>query len=246
MMPSGARDAFLAAVSPRSPFHGLFDDLPEVCFFVKDAQGRHWAASRALLRRYGMDREREILGKTDQELLPRALAEKYRADDRRVMATRRPMSGVIELFLDARGVPTWHVVDKRPVLGRDGRVIGIMGISRRSEAHPEPGLTGRRMRRIYALIRERCAERLSIRDLARRAGLSPRQLERRFRAELWMSPRELIQRMRVERACEALRNTEHSMARIALDCGFYDQAAFTRQFKKRLGLTPGQYRRRFG
>jgi AraC-like DNA-binding protein len=63
---------------------------------------------------------------------------------------------------------------------------------------------------------------------------------------VWATPRELIVRMRVQHACDALRETSTSLADIALESGFYDQSSFTRQFKKHLGITPGEYRRRFG
>ena len=47
---------------------------------------------------------------------------------------------------------------------------------------------------------------------------------------------------RIGRACDRLRHTEAPLSELALECGYADQAAFTRQFRKSVGLTPGAYR----
>lgn len=49
---------------------------------------------------------------------------------------------------------------------------------------------------------------------------------------------------RIELACARLSWTEQAIGQIALDCGYGDQAAFTRQFRKSVGLTPRAYRER--
>ena len=51
---------------------------------------------------------------------------------------------------------------------------------------------------------------------------------------------------RIDAACDRLRLSAQPIAEIALHCGFYDQSAFTRQFKAVTGLTPGQYRKQTG
>jgi len=56
--------------------------------------------------------------------------------------------------------------------------------------------------------------------------------------------KEFVLRARVQAAAELLRSTGRPIAEIALDCGFYDQSAFTRQFRKRTGVTPERWRRR--
>jgi PAS domain S-box-containing protein len=237
---------FLARIGPESQFHVLFDALAELCMFAKDVEGRLRVANRALLRRLGLKDERELLGKTDFDLLPRGLAEKYRADDRRVMATRKPLLRIVELFLDTRGIPTWHVTNKFPVFSRDGEVLGVMGTIEREDARSQPAISGREFIRAYEHIKENCAGPISLSRLAARGKISLRQFERRFRERLRMSPRELIMRMRVDRACDQLRSTRDRIAEVALACGFYDQAVFTRQFKKQLGMTPAEYRRTYG
>jgi AraC-like DNA-binding protein len=51
-----------------------------------------------------------------------------------------------------------------------------------------------------------------------------------------------VLRARIEQACHRLRHSLDPISEIALDCGYADQASFTRQFRKSVGLTPSAYR----
>ena len=237
---------FLDRIAPASQLHLLFDALPDLCMFAKDVEGRLRVVNQALLRRFGARHEKEVLGKTDFDILPRGLAEKFRIDDQRVMESRKPLLRLHELFLDARGVPTWHVTNKFPIFSRKGDVLGVMGTIESDDARGPAGMADQALHRAFDYIRENCATPLSVPALAESCGLSVRQFERRFRDQLRMSPRDLIMRMRVQRACGRLRRSKERIAEVSLACGFYDQADFSRQFRKQVGMTPGEYRRRYG
>jgi transcriptional regulator GlxA family with amidase domain len=83
---------------------------------------------------------------------------------------------------------------------------------------------------------------LRVQDLARDAGMTPSQFERRVRAIVHISPRQLLTKTRLEAAAAALRETQIPIGEIAQSCGFYDQALFSRQFRQATGLSPRQYR----
>jgi PAS domain S-box-containing protein len=68
----------------------------------------------------------EIAGKTDFDFYPAALAEKYRADDARVMATRKPERLEEEYVRDGRTVAVETI--KSPVIDADGNVTGVLGV----------------------------------------------------------------------------------------------------------------------
>jgi AraC-like DNA-binding protein len=75
--------------------------------------------------------------------------------------------------------------------------------------------------------------------------LSRRQLERRFQQEIGLSPAHLKQLHRVKRARQMIAANPHlPLTQVAVDCGFYDQPHFIRNFQKITGQTPGQYKQR--
>ncbi|MCB1232733.1 MAG: AraC family transcriptional regulator [Verrucomicrobiae bacterium] len=240
------RDRFLRAIPPERHFHRLFDHLPGILFFAKDTEGRLLAANRALLRLYGYQREEEFWGVTDFELLPRSLAEKFRQDDLKVIETGEPMLQIVELFMNPQGIPGWFLTNKLPVFAITGDVIGVMGtiqnydeIQREIES-PDAGLSP-----ALKLIGSHFNREISIPELAERCDLSVRQFERKFKQHLKTTPQQFIIKTRVYAACDDLRRTRKSLASIATSMGFYDQAAFTRLFRKHMGMTPMQYRRQF-
>jgi transcriptional regulator GlxA family with amidase domain len=93
-----------------------------------------------------------------------------------------------------------------------------------------------------ARIQRDYADQLRIEELAAGAKMSLSQFERRFRAILGVSPRQLLTKTRVDAAARLLREADLPLNQIAVNCGFYDQALFCRQFRLSTGMTPGQYR----
>ena len=57
-----------------------------------------------------------------------------------------------------------------------------------------------------------------------------------------LSAGQYLTRLRIDRACGRLRHSDAPISQIALDCGYADQTAFTRQFRKVVGLSPCAYR----
>jgi len=92
-------------------------------------------------------------------------------------------------------------------------------------------------------MEQHLGEDLSRDDVARVACLSPAHFSRVVKHTFGQSFTDLLTQMRVDRAREMLVLSEHSIIRIALECGFSDQSYFTKVFKKLTGQTPGEYRR---
>jgi AraC-like DNA-binding protein len=80
-------------------------------------------------------------------------------------------------------------------------------------------------------------------DLAGRCGLSPRGFHAACRRSLGMSPSRYVQVERLRRAAAVLLTSTAGVEQIAFDCGFYDRAHFTRQFRRHFNTTPHAYRR---
>jgi transcriptional regulator GlxA family with amidase domain len=87
---------------------------------------------------------------------------------------------------------------------------------------------------------------VSVADLARHAGLESRTFLRRFVQATGMKPTEYQQRLRMTRARELLEFSRASIEEIASGVGYGDVGGFRRVFLKIIGLTPSDYRRRFG
>ncbi|MCB1242160.1 MAG: AraC family transcriptional regulator [Verrucomicrobiales bacterium] len=242
--PVALRDAFLRAIAPGHYFR-MFDCLPGILFFAKDPEGRLLAANLPLIRHYGRATEAEFIGLTDFDLLPRSLAEKFRQDDLQVMATGQPLLDIVEIFVKRQGIPGWFVTNKMPVFDHDGKVIGVMGTIQEYETQEDLLPTDSDLQPVLAHISTHFHQALPVRDLAAMAGLSVRQFERRFKEQLKTGPQEFIIKMRVYAACDLLRRTRRPIVEIGTDLGFYDQSAFTRHFRRTMGITPLQYRKTY-
>jgi AraC-like DNA-binding protein len=103
---------------------------------------------------------------------------------------------------------------------------------------PEP--KDLRLRKITKTLREEPSDPSSLSILAAKAGLSPRNAERLFQAEIGMTFGKWRQQLRLLIALERLGHGE-SVTQVALDVGYDDVSAFISMFKSVLGITPGKY-----
>lgn len=82
--------------------------------------------------------------------------------------------------------------------------------------------------------------------LADRVGMSERTFQRLFRKETGLTPAHFVEVARVDRAKALLESSNWPLARVASRAGFGSMDALHRAFQKRVGVTPGVYRERFG
>lgn len=237
------REAFLALIDPDSHFHRVFDALPDVHFFVKDALGRTLFCSSRLPLHHGLRNEQEMLGKTNRDLTPGPLAEKYLADDAEIYRTGEPSPPIIEVCLDPVGLPDWYATAKHPIKDRNGRVVGIMGTLRRRSDLPFHDSDGGRLAPATARLAAEPTSFPPVAELARSCHLSPRQFQRLFRSAFGMSPRTYWMKLRIRAACESLQQGRETIAQLARRLGFWDASDFTRHFRKHTGRTPSAFAR---
>ena len=95
----------------------------------------------------------------------------------------------------------------------------------------------------YELTQDSYKENTGVRQIAKEVGVHPTHLARAFRTFVGCTPGDLLRARRLEKAAELLLKARLSLAEIALDCGFSDQAQFTKAFLQIYGTTPGSYRR---
>ncbi|MGV0852379.1 GlxA family transcriptional regulator [Mycolicibacterium phlei] len=85
----------------------------------------------------------------------------------------------------------------------------------------------------------------SIAELARRAAMSPRHFTRVFTEEVGEAPGAYVERIRTEAARRQLEETDDTVTVIAQRCGFGSAETLRRNFVRRLGISPDQYRKTF-
>ncbi|MDH4580580.1 GlxA family transcriptional regulator [Pseudomonas sp. BN415] len=90
------------------------------------------------------------------------------------------------------------------------------------------------------------ARNVSLPAMADQAGLGERTFLRRFQQATGLRPTEYCQQLRAAKARELLELTNRSVDQIAWEVGYQDPAAFRKVFNKMVGLSPTDYRRRFG
>ena len=113
----------------RLSLQALIDFLPDN-LWVKDVKSRFIASNRITASRMGFAGPADLIGKTDLELLSPDIAEKFFADEQRIVRTGRPMIDMEECVFGASGEKTWILTTKVPWRGDQDEIIGVIGISR--------------------------------------------------------------------------------------------------------------------
>jgi AraC-like DNA-binding protein len=237
-----SRDSFFRRLPHARMLLRPFDRVPGILYFVKDRESRIMAVSPASVPRMGGQTEDDVVGMAPEDYLPNDLAEKYRADDERVMASGLPLVNVVESWFNEHRLRDWIVTDKFPLTDNTGRVIGLIGTlhsfedRRRHLAHLGP------VGKAADFIRERFEEPPSLREVAEAVGYSERQLGRLFHRVFGMSVSRFALHSRVHAAAHALTNADAAITEIALRFGFCDASAFSHAFRAVTGRTPRSYR----
>ena len=229
------------------PFTGeaVFDALADVVFFIKDAHGEYVVVNDTLVFRCGLERKSQLLGRRADQVFPPPLGLTYRMQDEQVLKSGNAIVNQLELHFYPLGRQGWCLTNKFPLRNRHNRVVGLAGVSRDLQAPNERGQDYSQVGRVISQIQKRYAEPLRVKDLAASAQLSEYQLEQRVKKIFELTVGQIIQKTRMDTAVVRLRETGDSIASVAMGCGYSDQSAFTRQFRKSTGFSPSQYRHSF-
>lgn len=220
----------------------LFDAVPDTVFFLKDAEGRYAAVNRTLVERTGRAQKRDLIGRTGDEVFPGELGRRIADQDRAIMQGGRVLSAELERHLYPDGSEGWCLTWKSPLCDAAGAVVGLFGLSRDVRAGGDAQAETKALSDALGWLRGNLDQSLRLGDVAARARLSVFQLDQRIRALFGMSAGQYITRLRIDHACERLRRGGSPISEIALECGYADQTAFSRQFRKVVGLSPAKYR----
>jgi AraC family transcriptional activator FtrA len=120
------------------------------------------------------------------------------------------------------------------------------GGQRQFVARPVPAVPDTSLAPVLEWARANLGRALTVADLATRAATSPATLHRRFRAELGTTPLSWLTTERVTLACRLIERGELRLDHIASASGFGTAANLRAQLRRHTGLSPSEYRRRFG
>lgn len=100
--------------------------------------------------------------------------------------------------------------------------------------------------RCQTWIAEHYPEPNPVAAMLRLSGLAERSFKRRFQHATGMSPLEYVHALRIEEAKQILEASEQPIEAVAQEVGYEDAGFFSRLFRRKVNLTPAQYRKRFG
>lgn len=100
--------------------------------------------------------------------------------------------------------------------------------------------------RCQAWIAENYGHPAPVAAMVRLSGMAERSFQRRFKLATGMAPLECVHTLRLEEAKQLLECDDAPVEAIAEEIGYADLSFFGRLFRRKVGLTPARYRRRFG
>jgi PAS domain S-box-containing protein len=148
----------------------LIDNLPDAVY-AKDASGRKTMANPADLKNLHCKTEAEAIGKSDFDLFPPDIAQKFWEDDQKVIHGE-PVINREEYFLDDQGGKRWLLTSKLPLRDQNGSIIGLVGIGRDITKRKQAEETLDQERRLLRTLIDNLPDAIYAKDTADRKTLS--------------------------------------------------------------------------
>ena len=121
--------AMRAVADERISLQALIDWLPDN-LWVKDVESRFVISNKVTATRMGLAEPAALIGKSDLELLPREIAQKFYADEQKIIRSGQPMIDMEEYVFDGAGGKTWISTTKVPLRNERNEIFGVAGVSR--------------------------------------------------------------------------------------------------------------------
>ncbi len=126
-----------ALAQERSLLRTLIDSMPDF-IYVKDSEGRLLLANKAVIRSLGVDTLQELIGKTEIELFPGELTAQFSIAEQAVLDSGQPLINQEEPSkAKATGAQSWLLTTRVPFRDSQGKLAGLMGISRDITEHKQ-------------------------------------------------------------------------------------------------------------
>ncbi|EMI51838.1 helix-turn-helix domain-containing protein [Rhodopirellula sallentina] len=235
-------EKFLSGLDGAFTGEELFDQVSDIVYFIKNCRGEYLVVNQTLVRRCGVNDKTDIIGKTATEVLGTCLGNSFVLQDQTLLKTGIPLLSRLELHHYVDTHTGWCLTTKFPLRGKDGKVKGLVGISKDLRI---PDLQAEEYSHVADAVRyaeQNVATPPSVAALAELAQMSTYQLNRRMHYVFGLTAGQWLTKLRIDFARQLLVNTDQSIAAISLEAGYADQSAFTRQFRHSTGLSPKEFR----
>lgn len=219
----------------------MFDLLPDIIFWIKDAESRILYANNKFVQHIGWHSLQQVIGKTDMAFFPPHIAKQFINDDQSVM-NGQVISDRIELNMLKTGDFAWFSTSKRPLYDQNQHIVGSYGFTQLMNRTSQVLSSIDAIKAPVEYVRENFHKDICIKQLAQSAFLSVSALERRFKKYLLKTPKQFINEIRLENARRLLIETKLPIVEVAYRCGFSEHSYFSRQFKALFGTLPSQLR----
>lgn len=221
----------------------VLERVPGAMFMIKNLDSRYIYMSRALKEAIHLPPDFDILGKSDFDIFPKIVAQSYRENDLQVFTRNKPLINEVHATGFFNHPAKWAFSTKYPLHDAAGRVIGLVTVNEFYDQVMGGDAELNRLLPAIDHVNRHYAETITVGELARRCGYSETQFMRVFKKHMRITAYGFVEQVRMFHATEAVSRTNHPIAQIAVDCGFYDPSAFVKRFKKFTGITPLRYRR---
>ena len=223
----------------------MMDASTELCFYIKDAEGRIVALNRRNREVCNIPNELCAIGLTSRDLFPAHKAESYMELDRRVLTTGEPVTDYATVY-PADDSDRLMINDVRPLRDAKGNIIGTVRMYRLEEVKLAPAVgqsQDQKIRSAVTYVRKHCAEKLTQTSVAHRFGLSVSTFKRGFSRLMKMPFGRFLLVTRINAARDLLEHSDLIESEIAIRTGFHDASHLSVTFARLRGMTPGGYRR---
>lgn len=227
---------------PMEVVRSMFANLGDVAFYIKGPDLRFLCGNDTFYELCGVAGAEQLTGKMAGDFFAPVSQRCHDEADAAVIRTQTPSGESMQLTLRMRGEPVWLMCRRWPWIDEAGVCAGVVGVATVLEVATRQTAAQARVAAAIEHIQSTFHERYDVAQLAKLVGVSISQLERDFLALTALTPRCYIAKVRLETALELLRS-DTPIVEIAQACGYSDQSAFTRRFRRATGTSPSQYRR---
>jgi PAS domain S-box-containing protein len=228
---------------PIAALEQLFDQVPDIAFFIKDSQGKYVAVNHSLLERHGLSCKQDAIGKKPSDICSGEFGKLPSEQDKSVLLTGTPIIDHLEMQWEMPGRTVWCLTTKVPLKDDLGRAIGIVGFSRDIRTTVAPSAVPTTFARALEQFERDLPSGASPGWLAKLAKMPNHRFARTMKLIFGLTPSQYIAKSRLGKASALLLQTDRSISDIAQVCGYYDHSAFSRAFKKATGSSPIKFRR---